>query len=143
MDLAREVFYPGPIEEVVPNASPNPRQAEAPISTPTPTPAPAPAPRPDVLYPQQMIQVHRASINTFAGPSYLPQPLSLTLPVALEQNPEPKYANLPPDMLTGVRGRCSMETTASTNPDEYLISDGFRPLGDPPEYSSRPPSIHS
>lgn len=40
------------------------------------------------------------------------------------------------------RGRCSVETTSSLGFERYLVSDGWRAPEGPPEYSSRPPSLH-
>ncbi|KAL2130658.1 hypothetical protein VTI74DRAFT_6121 [Chaetomium olivicolor] len=41
------------------------------------------------------------------------------------------------------RGRPSVETTTSSiGLENYLVSDGWRAPEDPPEYSSRPPSLH-
>lgn len=40
------------------------------------------------------------------------------------------------------RGRTSIETTSSLGVEHYLVSDGWRAPEQPPEYSSRPPSLH-
>ena len=48
---------------------------------------------------------------------------------------------MPPMEIVTVNPRLSMETT-STDPEIYLVTDGFRPE-DPPEYSSRPSSLYN
>lgn len=41
------------------------------------------------------------------------------------------------------RGRTSIETTSSLGIENYLVSDGWRAPEQPPEYSSRPPSLRN
>jgi len=53
----------------------------------------------------------------------------------------PRYASME-EPFSMPRGRISQETTSSFNPDLYLVSDGFRPQPEPPNYS-RPPSYRS
>lgn len=53
----------------------------------------------------------------------------------------PRYASMD-EPFSMPRGRLSQETTASFNPDLYLVSDGFRPQPELPNYS-RPPSYRS
>ncbi|KAL1842319.1 hypothetical protein VTK73DRAFT_3151 [Phialemonium thermophilum] len=61
----------------------------------------------------------------------------------IRTNPEPKYANMPDDILAGMTvGRLSQETTSSFDPDLYLVSDGFQMSDDPPAYTSRPSSLY-
>jgi hypothetical protein len=55
----------------------------------------------------------------------------------------PSYAERSPPTPTP-RGRSSVETTSSLGMERYgyLVSDGWRAPEGPPEYSSRPPSLH-
>jgi len=43
---------------------------------------------------------------------------------------------------TAPRHRPSIETVSSLGVERYLVSDGWRAPENPPEYSSRPPSLH-
>ncbi|KAL2259769.1 hypothetical protein VTK26DRAFT_6442 [Humicola hyalothermophila] len=74
--------------------------------------------------------------------------------------PQPRQHSPPPPYYPGVLGsaqepvggdelhyyprdRRSMETTSSLGANAYLVSDGWRPPEQPPDYSSRPPSLHN
>ncbi|KAK0629002.1 hypothetical protein B0T17DRAFT_505607 [Bombardia bombarda] len=47
------------------------------------------------------------------------------------------------DRSLSIKGRCSQETTTSSVVRyDSLVTDGFRPTGEPPAYSSRPSSLH-
>ncbi|KAL1836934.1 hypothetical protein VTJ49DRAFT_4495 [Mycothermus thermophilus] len=52
----------------------------------------------------------------------------------------PSYDRPPPTPMT--RSRASTETMSSLGYERYLVSDGWRAPERPPEYSSRPPSLH-
>ncbi|KAL2266112.1 hypothetical protein VTJ83DRAFT_5464 [Remersonia thermophila] len=52
----------------------------------------------------------------------------------------PSYDRPPPTPIT--RSRASTETMSSLGYERYLVSDGWRAPERPPEYSSRPPSLH-
>ncbi|KAL2021281.1 hypothetical protein VTK56DRAFT_7360 [Thermocarpiscus australiensis] len=65
-------------------------------------------------------------------------------PVVTEMAQEPSsYTGRPVVITANPRSRPSMETTSSVDPEAYLVSDGWRPPEEPPEYSSRPPSLHN
>ncbi|KAK4462706.1 hypothetical protein QBC42DRAFT_200569 [Cladorrhinum samala] len=61
-------------------------------------------------------------------------------------SPPPSYRSRAGSTATAGRppsyARASMETMSSIDPDSFLVSDGWRgPDQQPPEYSSRPPSL--
>lgn len=53
----------------------------------------------------------------------------------------PSFSEYPP-RTSITAGRTSVETTSSLGIENYLVSDGWRAPEMPPEYSSRPPSLH-
>ncbi|EGS19782.1 uncharacterized protein CTHT_0042660 [Thermochaetoides thermophila DSM 1495] len=74
---------------------------------------------------------------------------------ATPQSPPPSYHSAVleldeeyPDLNSHAPGttaparRSSMETVSSLGVERYLVSDGWRAPENPPEYSSRPPSLH-
>ena len=105
-----------------------------------------------------------SSFDAAAGITPTPHPIG-----PLSQ--DPKYANLPAGLVdsmvvagpptpasrsSSVPPRISCETTSSMDPEQYMVSDGFRPGNrppsytssressqGPPEYRSRPPSLHT
>ena len=74
-----------------------------------------------------------------ASSSYTPHTRALPSTLPAQDDPH-KYANMPPMEIVTVNPRLSIDTT-STDPEIYLVTDGFRPE-DPPEYSSRPSSLY-
>jgi hypothetical protein len=78
----------------------------------------------------------------------LPDDLLQRLALAGTRYPPPRPLSVPP--------RTSHDTTFSVDPENYIVSDGFRPRSrppsftssrgssqGPPEYRSRPPSLHA
>ena len=123
---------------------------------------------PTTTWAPQMLQDGQTSIECTILRVELPQPTSNSapssssaprLPPTATSSQDPKYANMPAGIVESMAvaaSRMSLETTSSMDPDQYLVSDGFRPcerppsytssressLG-PPEYRSRPPSLHA
>ncbi|KAK4109798.1 hypothetical protein N656DRAFT_321141 [Canariomyces notabilis] len=61
-----------------------------------------------------------------------------------QPTPPPPYRPVVPELAQDdLRGRSSIDTTLSVTPDVYLVSDGWRAPEEPPQYSSRPPSLHN
>ncbi|KAK4164529.1 hypothetical protein QBC43DRAFT_317670 [Cladorrhinum sp. PSN259] len=88
---------------------------------------------------EQAVAIHPPSVEpaAHAGPSGASTP---------PHSPPPSYRSRSGSSATSVRPpsyrRVSMETTSSVDPDTFLVSDGWRgPDQQPPEYSSRPPSL--
>ncbi|KAK5652799.1 hypothetical protein OQA88_9655 [Cercophora sp. LCS_1] len=119
LSLQTKPSHPGHIEEAIPTSNP--------LYT---------------FYPPRPSVSERPSTEGTQPPvSFAPRQSSSSTRRSSEELP--RYANpaeLPFDIP---RPRMSQETTSSFNPDLYLISDGFRPIPDPPTYSSRPPSYRS
>ncbi len=75
-----------------------------------------------------------------------PPPYRSGVPEFAESRPSfaesrPSFSEYPPRTSIQV-GRTSVETTSSLGIENYLVSDGWRAPEMPPEYSSRPPSLH-
>lgn len=89
----------------------------------------------------------------------LPAGLVASMTVVPWRTPESAASTSEPDQHAesdDVLPRTSQETATSMDPDQYMVSDGFRPCGrppsytssressqGPPEYRSRPPSLHT
>ncbi|KAL2119732.1 hypothetical protein VTJ04DRAFT_6693 [Mycothermus thermophilus] len=69
-----------------------------------------------------------------------PPPYPEVAPVRPSFDRRPSYDRPPPTPIT--RSRSSTETMSSLGYERYLVSDGWRAPERPPEYSSRPPSLH-
>ncbi|KAK4100564.1 hypothetical protein N658DRAFT_399282, partial [Parathielavia hyrcaniae] len=81
-----------------------------------------------------------SSAPATARRQHSPPPPYLTVGSGLAQGhaSDPERSGLIP--VPGVRA--SIETTSSLGYENYLVSDGWRAPEVPPEYSSRPPSLH-
>ncbi|GAB1315933.1 hypothetical protein MFIFM68171_06143 [Madurella fahalii] len=81
------------------------------------------------------------------GPVQDPGPVEEVRPQPMLQRgrtPPPPYHPVVPELAQdSPRGRSSVETTSSIRPEVYLVSDGWRAPEEPPEYSSRPPSLRN
>ncbi|KAK4119539.1 hypothetical protein N657DRAFT_254245 [Parathielavia appendiculata] len=80
------------------------------------------------------------SVPTTPRRQHSPPPPYLPVVAGLVQG----HASYPDrsEPITAPRGRSSVETTSSLGFENYLVSDGWRAPEVPPEYSSRPPSLH-
>ncbi|KAK3316331.1 hypothetical protein B0H66DRAFT_291720 [Apodospora peruviana] len=138
--------HAGHVEEAIPTMLYDRASTQHQSSTPSPPPSPPPRGYIESTISTVYQQLTDNDISTRTAASTLPARLSNPVPQyspprsnwenPTRNDPPAEVFSNPPDW------RSSQETTSSFNPDLYLVSDGFRPLPEPPAYTSRPSSLY-